>query len=76
MKTVPSHNHGMLTGPHTVQNIEYLVHERGISDMFLGLILVPLVEKLAEHLTAIDEAWDNQVRVLSLEWSNFADDSD
>ncbi|MCJ1485935.1 hypothetical protein MMC06_006110, partial [Schaereria dolodes] len=44
-----------------VQNIEYLVHERGISDMFLGLILVPLVEKLAEHLTAIDEAWDNQM---------------
>lgn len=28
---------------------------------FLGLILVPLVEKFAEHLTAIDEAWDNQI---------------
>ena len=27
----------------------------------MGLILVPLVEKFAEHLTAIDEAWDNQV---------------
>jgi len=27
---------------------------------FLGLILVPLVEKAAEHLTAIDESWDNQ----------------
>ena len=25
-------------------------------------ILVPLVEKVAEHLTAIDEAHDNQVR--------------
>lgn len=24
-------------------------------------ILVPLVEKLAEHLTAVDEAHDNQV---------------
>lgn len=27
----------------------------------MGLILVPLVEKLAEHLTAVDEAWDNQM---------------
>ena len=27
----------------------------------MGLILVPLVEKFAEHLTAIDEAWDNQM---------------
>lgn len=43
-----------------VQEIEYIV-ERGVSDNFLGLILVPLVEKAAEHLTAIDEAWDNQI---------------
>ena len=28
---------------------------------FMGLILVPLVEKAAEHLTAVDEAWDNQM---------------
>lgn len=42
-----------------VFEIEYIVHDRGISDMFMGLVLVPLVEKLAEHLTAIDEAWDN-----------------
>lgn len=27
----------------------------------MGLILVPLVEKAAEHLTALDEAWDNQM---------------
>ncbi len=27
----------------------------------MGLILVPLVEKFAEHLTAIDEAYDNQM---------------
>ncbi|KAE8348060.1 Sodium/calcium exchanger protein-domain-containing protein [Aspergillus coremiiformis] len=44
-----------------VQEIEYVVHERGVSDNFMGLILVPLVEKAAEHLTAIDEAWDNQI---------------
>jgi Ca2+:H+ antiporter len=31
--------------------------KRGIPDNFMGLILVPLVEKAAEHLTAVDEAW-------------------
>jgi Ca2+:H+ antiporter len=29
----------------------------GVPDQFLGLILLPLVEKSAEHLTAIGEAW-------------------
>lgn len=43
-----------------VLEIKDIVDERGISDQFMGLILVPLVEKAAEHLTAIDEAWDNQ----------------
>jgi len=27
----------------------------------MGLVLVPLVEKAAEHLSAVDEAWDNQM---------------
>ncbi|KAJ9615297.1 hypothetical protein H2200_001372 [Cladophialophora chaetospira] len=43
-----------------VEEIEYVV-EHGVPDVFLGLILVPLVEKAAEHLTAIDEAYDNQI---------------
>ncbi|KAK5014285.1 hypothetical protein LTR60_003432 [Cryomyces antarcticus] len=43
-----------------VEQIEFIVGERGISDAFMGLILVPLVEKAAEHLTTVDEAWDNQ----------------
>ena len=42
-----------------VLEIEYLVTDQGVPDSFMGLILVPLVEKAAEHLTAIDEAWDN-----------------
>jgi hypothetical protein len=33
----------------------------GVPDQFLGLIMLPLVEKAAEHLTAIDEAWDGQI---------------
>lgn len=44
-----------------VKEIEYLVLHRGISDHFLGLILVPLVEKASEHLTAVDEAYDDQM---------------
>jgi calcium/proton exchanger cax len=43
-----------------VNQIDTIV-ERGLPDQFLGLILLPLVEKAAEHLTAIDEAWDNQM---------------
>jgi hypothetical protein len=43
-----------------VEEIEFVV-ENGVPDTFLGLILVPLVEKAAEHLTAIDEAYDNQI---------------
>lgn len=44
-----------------VEQIDYVVEERGITEAFMGLIRVPLVEKAAEHLTAIDEAWDNQM---------------
>ncbi|KAI0100819.1 hypothetical protein GGR51DRAFT_575161 [Nemania sp. FL0031] len=44
-----------------VHEIEPLVEATHISDPFMGLILVPLVEKAAEHLTALDEAWDNQI---------------
>lgn len=44
-----------------VQQIEFMVVERHVSDAFLGLILIPLVEKVSEHLTAIDEAYDNQM---------------
>jgi len=46
-----------------VENISFIVKERGVSDSFVGLILGPLVEKFAEHLGAIDEAWDNQMNM-------------
>jgi Ca2+:H+ antiporter len=45
-----------------VDQIEHVV-ESGVPDQFLGLILLPLVEKAAEHLTAIDEAWDGVMNV-------------
>ncbi|MCJ1267028.1 hypothetical protein MMC22_006913 [Lobaria immixta] len=44
-----------------VEQIEFIVEEGHVSDSFMGLILVPLVEKVAEHLTAVDEAHDNQM---------------
>lgn len=44
-----------------IDQIHSLVTERHVSDAFVGLIMVPLVEKAAEHLTAIDEAYDNQM---------------
>ncbi|KAI4127050.1 MAG: hypothetical protein LQ347_004758, partial [Umbilicaria vellea] len=50
----------LLTSPSPVEQIAYIVEEKHVSDNFMGLILVPLVEKFAEHLTAIDEAYDNQ----------------
>ncbi|KAF2029706.1 hypothetical protein EK21DRAFT_100943 [Setomelanomma holmii] len=45
-----------------VEQIPFIV-KRGVSDSFVGLILVPLVEKIAEHLLAIDEAYDNQINM-------------
>lgn len=44
---------------HLVSQIHYIVEKHHVSDLFMGLILVPLVEKIAEHITAVDEAWDN-----------------
>jgi len=46
-----------------VGEIEFIISDHGVSDQFVGLILVPLVEKFAEHLTAIDEAYDNQMNM-------------
>jgi hypothetical protein len=43
-----------------VEKVEHVV-KSGVPDQFLGLILLPLVEKAAEHLTAIDEAWDGSM---------------
>ena len=45
-----------------VEQIEEVV-ESGVPDQFLGLILLPLVEKAAEQLTAIDDAWDGVINV-------------
>jgi len=44
-----------------VEQIHFIVENHGVSDSFMGLILVPVVEKFSEHITAMDEAYDNQM---------------
>ena len=43
--------------------ISYLVLERHVSEAFVGLFLVPIVEKTAEHLGTISEANNNQMSI-------------
>lgn len=38
-----------------VEEIPFIINHHNVSEMFLGLILVPM------HMTAVDEAWDNQM---------------
>jgi Ca2+:H+ antiporter len=44
-----------------VGEIPYIVEERGLSESFLGLILVPIVEKAAEHITTVEDACNNHM---------------
>ncbi|KAF3226092.1 hypothetical protein TWF106_001308 [Orbilia oligospora] len=44
-----------------VREIPGIVEEKEVSELFMGLILVPLIEKTSEHLTALNQAWDNQI---------------
>jgi Ca2+:H+ antiporter len=48
---------------HLVERIPFIVEACGVSETFVGLILIPLVEKFAEHLTALDEAWDDSMNL-------------
>jgi len=44
-----------------VEENPYIVEERGLSESFLGLILVPIVEKAAEHITTIEDDCNNHM---------------
>ncbi|ABG05490.1 calcium/proton exchanger [Rubrobacter xylanophilus DSM 9941] len=44
-----------------VGSIEPLVEEFGISELFVGVILVPLVGNIAEHLVGVQIAYRNQM---------------
>jgi Ca2+:H+ antiporter len=41
---------------HLVEGIPFIIEASRVSETFVGLILIPLVEKFAEHLCALDEA--------------------
>ncbi|KAL1633440.1 hypothetical protein SLS58_011071 [Diplodia intermedia] len=44
-----------------VDQVHFIVEERHVKDAFVGLILVPVIEKAAEHLTAIGDASDSRM---------------
>ena len=44
-----------------VEKIHYVVEKRHVSDAFIGLIMIPVIEKAAEHLTAVDEGEASRV---------------
>ena len=44
-----------------VLEIETIVHDYHVSEAFIGVIVVPLAEKAASHITSLDEAWDGQM---------------
>ncbi len=41
--------------------VEPVVHELGVSEFFLGIILIPIVGNVAEHLVAVKVAGQNQM---------------
>lgn len=48
-----------------VNEIPYIVEEKGIPETFLGLILVPIVEKATEHLTTVQVLGSLSLSILS-----------
>src|SRR5205814_6824310 len=41
--------------------VEPVVHRFGLSELFLGVVLIPLVGNVAEHLVAVQTAWKNKM---------------
>lgn len=44
-----------------VGSIEHTVEDIGISPVFLGMILVPIIGNIAEHFVAVQIAWRNDI---------------
>lgn len=43
--------------------VEHTVATLGISEFFIGIIVVPLVGNVAEHLVAVQTAWKNKIEL-------------
>lgn len=48
--------------------VEGVVSQYGLSEFFIGIILIPIVGNVAEHLVAVQSAWHNRME-LSMEIS-------
>ena len=44
-----------------VETIEAVVQSLGVTEFFLGVIIVPLVGNVVEHLVAVQAAWKNKM---------------
>jgi len=44
-----------------VETVEAVVQSLGVTEFFLGVIIVPLVGNVAEHLVAVQTAWKNKM---------------
>ena len=44
-----------------VGSVEPVVHQLGVSEFFLGIVLIPIIGNLAEHLVALQLARKNQM---------------
>lgn len=46
-----------------VGTVEPVVHTWGISEFFLGIVIIPLIGNVAEHLVAVQVAWKNDMEL-------------
>ncbi len=44
-----------------VGSVEHVVRQYGVSEFFLGIILIPIIGNVAEHLVAVQQALRNQM---------------
>ena len=44
-----------------VGSIEPFIEQFGLSEFFVGVILIPTIGNLAEHLVAVQLAWKNKM---------------
>jgi len=43
--------------------VEPVVRQTGLSEVFLGIVLIPLIGNVAEHLVAVSTAWKNRMEL-------------
>jgi Ca2+:H+ antiporter len=46
-----------------VGTVEPVVRRTGVSEVFLGIVLIPLIGNVAEHLVAVSAAWRNRMEL-------------